>query len=192
MYKQTQHIFRVCNNLKTIISYFSLTSVIQAVIMCASFEAQVVRILSGDFTEKAFCSHVHDLRIDHAFLTAEYAKRICDHPAVQDYNLSSLQCILIGGVRMSALMITRIRTSLQKVKVIQTYGLVEVGFVAAFEENDYANALEHPMSVGKVLPGVRIKVVDVDTRKPLGANCRGELIVKGNSVMLGYEWNLLN
>lgn len=146
-----------------------------------------MRILPGDFMEKVFCSHVHDLRIDHAFLTAEFAKRICNHPALQDYNLSSLQCILIGGVRLSALMMTRIRASLPKIKVIQTYGLVEVGLVAAFEESDYATALEYPMSVGRILPGVKIKVVDLDTRVPLGPNCRGELLVKGDSVMLGYD-----
>lgn len=189
IYKQTNNLFRICNNLKTTISYFSLNSVIQAIIMCVSFEAPVVRILPGDFLEKFFCSHVHDLRIGHAFLSAEYAKKICNHPALQDYNLSSLQCILIGGVRLSALMMTRIRSSLQKIKVIQTYGLVELGLVAAFEENDYATALEYPMSVGRVLPGVKIKVVDVDTRVPLGPNCRGELLVKSDSVMLGYEWN---
>lgn len=153
--------------------------------MCTSFEAPIIRILPGDFTEKMFCNHIHDLRIDHAFLTAEYAKRICGHPALHDYDLSCLQCILIGGVRLSALMMSRIRASLQKVKVIQAYGLVEVGLVAAFEENDYGTALQHPMSVGKPLPGVRIKVVDLETRKPLGPNCRGELVVKGDSLMLG-------
>lgn len=154
--------------------------------MCVCFEAPVLRILPGDFSEKLFCSYVNDLKIDHAFLTAEYAKIICDHPALQDYNLSSLECILIGGVRLSALMMSRIRASLQKIKVLQTYGLVEVGLVAAFRESDYTTALEHPMSVGSVVPGVKIRVVDVETRKPLGPNCRGELIVKGDSLMLGY------
>lgn len=186
MYRQTQYIFNICSNLKTTVSYFSLNSFVQVVLMCTSFEGQVIRILPGEFTEKMFCSHVHDLRIDHAFLTAEYAKRICGHPALQDYDLSCLQCILIGGVRLSALMMTRIRASLQRIKVIQAYGLVEVGLVAAFKEIDYTTALEYPMSVGRLLPGLTIKVVDLETRKSLGPNCRGELIVKGDSLMLGY------
>lgn len=186
MFRQTQHISRICSNMKTTISYFSLTGIIQAVLMCVSFEAPVIRVLPGDFMEKMFCSHAYDLRIDHAFLTGEYVKRICDHPALHDYDLSCLHCILIGGVRLSALMMSRIRSSLQRVKVIQAYGLVETGLVAAFEESDYGTALERPMSVGRLLPGIRTKVVDLETRKSLGPNCKGELVVKGDSLMLGY------
>lgn len=71
------------------------------------------------------------------------------------------------------------------VKVIQTYCLVEVGLVAAFEEENYSPALERPMSVGGLLPGVKVKILDLETRKALGPNCRGELVVKGDSLMLG-------
>lgn len=38
----------------------------------------------------------------------------------------------------------------------------------------------------KVLPDVKIRVVDLETRKALGPNARGELLVKGDSLMLGY------
>lgn len=111
IYRQIQNMFRICSNVKTTISYITLTSIRQTTLVCLSFEAPIVRVLPGEFTEKIFCSNVHDLRIDHAFLTAEYAKMISVHPAMQDYDISCLKSILIGGVRLSALAMSRIRFS---------------------------------------------------------------------------------
>jgi acyl-[acyl-carrier-protein]-phospholipid O-acyltransferase/long-chain-fatty-acid--[acyl-carrier-protein] ligase len=43
-----------------------------------------------------------------------------------------------------------------------------------------------PGTVGRVLPGVQAKVVDLDTGADLGVGQRGMLLVKGPNVMLGY------
>lgn len=71
-------------------------------------------------------------------------------------------------------------------KVIQLYGLAEVGFVASFTENDYNTALTLPASVGKPLTGVKMKVVNTESRKSVSADIWGELLVKGSGMMLGY------
>lgn len=42
-------------------------------------------------------------------------------------------------------------------------------------------------SVGRPLPGVAVKVVDLDTGKDLGTNRSGMLLVKGPNVMKGYH-----
>lgn len=81
--------------------------------------------------------------------------------------------------------LSQLRAGLRGMKVIQVYGLTEAGFVAAFTENDYNAALSLPSSVGKALPGVKMKVVKYDTREVLGADAWGELMVKGTGVMVG-------
>lgn len=43
-----------------------------------------------------------------------------------------------------------------------------------------------PSSAGRPMPTVEIKVVDIDSGKPLGVNQRGELCVKGAQRMLRY------
>ena len=42
-------------------------------------------------------------------------------------------------------------------------------------------------SVGRPLPGVAVKVVDLDSGKDLGANRSGMLLIKGPNVMKGYH-----
>ncbi|CAH0761646.1 unnamed protein product [Diatraea saccharalis] len=48
------------------------------------------------------------------------------------------------------------------------------------------DGLQKPGSVGVVAPGITIKVVDVETRQPLGPNQTGELCIKGPLIMKGY------
>jgi fatty-acyl-CoA synthase len=44
-------------------------------------------------------------------------------------------------------------------------------------------------TVGRPLPGVEIKLADVNSGQPLGDNQQGELCVRGHLVMLGYYRN---
>ncbi|XP_023332842.1 4-coumarate--CoA ligase 1 isoform X2 [Eurytemora carolleeae] len=44
-------------------------------------------------------------------------------------------------------------------------------------------------SVGEVLPGLEVRVLDIENREPLGPNREGELAVRGGTVMKGYLGN---
>ncbi len=65
------------------------------------------------------------------------------------------------------------------INICQGYGLTETSPVVAIE-NETINRVG---SIGKALPSVQVKLNDVDE------NGMGELMVKGNSVMLGYYNN---
>ena len=45
-------------------------------------------------------------------------------------------------------------------------------------------------SIGKVIPGVQVRIVDVNTDKILGPNQEGKILVKGDNVMEGYLGDL--
>lgn len=82
IFEQTRAFLRMLNNPERIISFFPLSTLIQAVIMCLCFESPVTRVLPGTISERNACLMIHDLRIDHAFCTTDFALSISVHPAL--------------------------------------------------------------------------------------------------------------
>jgi long-chain acyl-CoA synthetase len=68
--------------------------------------------------------------------------------------------------------------------IYQGYGLTETSPFAS-----YNHVTEHrPGSIGMAIDRVEMRVVDVRTRQPLPTGERGEIVIRGPNVMLGY-WN---
>ncbi|MCE5267110.1 MAG: AMP-binding protein [Planctomycetaceae bacterium] len=77
------------------------------------------------------------------------------------------------------------------VRPVEGYGTTELSpVVAANMPPSRATSKEHEGvkegTVGRTLPGITAKVVDLDTGEDLGANRSGMLLVKGPNVMKGY------
>lgn len=68
-----------------------------------------------------------------------------------------------------------------RIPLLEGYGLTEASPVVSLNPSDKAK----PGSVGKSLPGVEVKVID-NEGKELPPDVEGELIVRGENVMLGY------
>lgn len=68
--------------------------------------------------------------------------------------------------------------------IFQGYGLTETSPFASY------NHLEHykPGSIGTPIEGVEMKVVNLETGLDASAGEKGEIVVRGHNVMLGY-WN---
>lgn len=64
------------------------------------------------------------------------------------------------------------------------YGMSEVGGAVALEP---VGVPGKPRSVGRPLPGSEVRIVDIETRAPLGPGHRGEVQVRSPSVMRGYR-----
>ena len=45
------------------------------------------------------------------------------------------------------------------------------------------------LNVGRLVPNTEAQIIDVNTKRPVGVNQRGELLVRGPQVMLGYLKN---
>jgi o-succinylbenzoate---CoA ligase len=93
----------------------------------------------------------------------------------------SLRLVLLGGAAASPELMAAAAAA--GVRVATTYGLTEACSQVATALPD--QALRKPASVGKPLPGISVRVVDV-----AGADCAidapGEVIVRGPTVMAGY------
>ncbi|KAF2884760.1 hypothetical protein ILUMI_21414 [Ignelater luminosus] len=178
---------KLLKGFEKVLSFFPLSWITQVALTCFCYESAIIKIIPGIFSERAACKLIHDLRIDLALLGSDFATKIVRHPSFQDYDLSFLKLIYVGGTLTTALDITFLRKQFQDTKVLQCYGMTEMScLITAFNPDDYDKALEKPNSVGKPMPDIRFKIIDFDTRDVMGPDWWGELYIAGPTMMLGY------
>ncbi|KAL0859175.1 hypothetical protein ABMA27_010999 [Loxostege sticticalis] len=109
---------------------------------------------------------------------------VCKAPG--QYDLSSVKIIYSGAAPLHKETEELLKTKFPNIEaVMQGYGMTET--TLAVTRDTYNQALPtKPGSVGRVAAGVTIKIVDIDSRIPLGPNQSGEICVKGSLVMKGY------
>jgi len=95
-------------------------------------------------------------------------------------DVSSLKLCVAGGERVPDAVMEGMKKVLG-VDLHQGYGLTEASPVVAANNFEFSKR----GSVGKPIPGVRVKVVD-EKGEELGAGEEGELLVQGECVMTGY------
>ncbi|NQE67977.1 Surfactin synthase subunit 1 [Nocardia gamkensis] len=100
------------------------------------------------------------------------------------HDLRSLRLAGTGGSRVPDGLVERIRRDLRIEKLFTGYGLTESTGVATVCSPD---APAHLISetVGKALPGTRVRVVN-DSGRPVPVGAPGEIMVHGPHVMHGY------
>ncbi|XP_063370882.1 uncharacterized protein LOC134659179 [Cydia amplana] len=99
------------------------------------------------------------------------------------YDLSSVDLIYSGAAPLTKETADAVKEKFPNVKsVLQGYGMTET----ALAVTRCIDADSKPGTVGTVTPGAIIKVIDLKSRKPVGANQTGEICVKGGIVMKGY------
>ncbi|XP_041981610.1 4-coumarate--CoA ligase 1-like [Aricia agestis] len=102
--------------------------------------------------------------------------------AEHSYDTSSLQVVYCGAAPLyeeTALAFKKKFPSVQA--ILQGYGMTESTLTLLINDNPDKIA-----SVGTVTPHNVVKVVNIDTREPLGPNEEGEICVKGLMIMKGY------
>jgi len=98
-------------------------------------------------------------------------------------DLTALRTGVVAGAPVAPDLVRRIRTWCN---VEIAYGLTETGpTICMTRPGDPAERREQ--TVGRPLPGVEVKVVDLATGSLHGPEAVGELAVKGANVMLGYH-----
>ncbi|BFZ12021.1 hypothetical protein BsWGS_15060 [Bradybaena similaris] len=136
------------------------------------------------FDPEIFLKCIQDRKITFAHLVPPLVVFLAKHPLVSNYDLTSLKQIVCGaaplGIDISNEFLKRFSHG---IKLNQGYGLTETGPVLNF---DFTNTLG---SVGPVVPNTEGKIVDVETKRTLGPEERGEYCVRGPQVMKGYFKN---
>ena len=134
---------------------------------------------------------IQDLRVTNSILVPAMIGMLVNAPAIGDYDLSSLRCLLYGGQCISEAVLRRAIECLPACSFVQAYGMTELSPVATFlsagyHETDGPNA-GRLRAAGRAAPTAEIHIVDEEDREvPRGTV--GQIVVRGPMVMQGY-WN---
>ncbi|MFO1218224.1 MAG: AMP-binding protein [Burkholderiaceae bacterium] len=107
-----------------------------------------------------------------------------DHPEFRVFDLGSLRTGIMAGAPCPIEVMKRVQRDMHMTEVTIAYGMTETSPVS------FQSATDDPLdkrvtTVGRILPHLEVKVVDIDGRVvPVGD--KGELCTKGYSVMQGY------
>lgn len=108
---------------------------------------------------------------------------LAKHPLVDEYDLSSIRLVSSGAAPLGADLEKACATRLG-CDMYQGYGLTEVA--GASHINTLPVPPEKQGSVGLVLPNTQSKIIDTETGAELGFNEKGEVLIRGPHVMVGY------
>jgi long-chain acyl-CoA synthetase len=111
------------------------------------------------------------------------AWQLLEHPALDDYDLSSLESIAYGGAPAAAELVRRLKQKFPKSAPATGWGMTETS--ATFTGHQGEDYQLRPDSCGPSLPVCEAKIVGEDGEElPTGGI--GELWVKGPNVVRGY------
>ena len=135
------------------------------------------------FDLEQFLEIVQTYKISCLNLVPPLLLALSKHPAVDNYDVSSIRLISSGAAPLGQELEQACSERLD-CQVYQGYGLTEVA--GASHINTIPVPVKKIGAVGKVVPNTYSKIIDTETGKELGTNERGEVLIKGPHVMPGY------
>ena len=108
-----------------------------------------------------------------------------NHSMFEMFDLTSLRTGIMAGSPCPIEIMKRVIRDMHCEEITIAYGLTEASPVITQTSTD--DSVERRVStVGTVLPGIEVKIVDPETGEVLGVNQQGELCCRGYNVMKGY------
>jgi fatty-acyl-CoA synthase len=107
------------------------------------------------------------------------------HPRFAEVDLRSLRTGIMAGAPCPIELMRQVVDTMGAREITIAYGLTEASPVIT--QTDTHDSLEHRVgTVGRVLPGLEVKIVGPDSLDPLPVGTPGELMVRGHGNMKGY------
>ncbi len=152
--------------------------------------------MNRQFRPKAVLQKMQDERVTCAMMVPTMINCLLDTPGIEQFDLSSLKFVMVGGAPMSP---ANARRMMEKLgcQYISGYGLTEtcplltVGNLKdTLSDLPLEDRLGHITRTGLEVVGVDLRVVDKHGQDvPRDGKTVGEIIVRGDNVMKGY-WKL--
>jgi fatty-acyl-CoA synthase len=107
------------------------------------------------------------------------------HPRFGDFDLTSLRTGIMAGSPCPVEVMRAVVERMGAKGLTIAYGLTEASPVIT--QTETTDSLEHRVAtVGRILPGLEVRLVAPTTGQPVAAGQPGELLVRGHGVMKGY------
>jgi long-chain acyl-CoA synthetase len=141
------------------------------------------------FTPEAVMSAVQNERVTDVLLVPTMIQMLVDHSALGSYDLSALKNIICGASPISEAVMSRATAALPNVQFTQAYGMTELSPMATVlhwkEHIGDGRSKGRHRGAGRATLGCEVRIVDPDN-KPVPHGTVGEIIVRGDNVMMGY------
>lgn len=108
-----------------------------------------------------------------------------NHPLATQEVFSTVRCAFITGGWISAQVLQRSQSLLTCGMIVFSYGATEIGAITANIDHSQNN---NENNVGRLFPGVRVKIID-DEGNNLPHNKIGEVLMSTGSKWMGYVGN---
>lgn len=172
--------FPVDQRLISPLPFFHIYAFTVSMLYCA-WKGQTVITNSGRFDFERFCQLVQEHKPHRAHLVPPILLGLAKHPAVDQYDMSSLRMIISAAAPLSKEIEQDVTKRLHNCEVKQAWGMSELSPIGTLNSDFNAKS----GSVGPVVSSTVAKIVD-ENGKSLGPNQDGELLIKGPQVMMGY------
>ncbi|KAH7297661.1 hypothetical protein KP509_25G005800 [Ceratopteris richardii] len=158
-----------------------------ACFVCALLAKGSTVVLQQRFDLVETLRTIEKYRITHAPVVPPVLIALAKSPVVQKFDLSSLVAVGSGAAPLGKDVMDAFTKRFPNVYLPQGYGLTESTAVGANsatpeEARQYGSA-------GLIAPNMEFKIVDVDSRALLPPNQRGEIWMRGPTIMKGYFSN---
>ncbi|KAH8928455.1 acetyl-CoA synthetase-like protein [Atractiella rhizophila] len=133
---------------------------------------------------------IQKYQVTHAFLVPPQLVLLAKHPLVSNYDLSSLHTILCGAAPVSKAVADQFKIRLPHAEVYIGLGTTETFcYVSGADLSTSPPPKSNLNSVGHVVPSMKIKIVDPETKRLCPPGERGEICILSPSNALGYLGN---
>ncbi|MFB6448021.1 acyl-CoA synthetase [Bradyrhizobium tunisiense] len=146
-------------------------------------------VIVQGFTPEGVMAAMQSERVTDVLLVPTMIQMFVDHPAIGNYDLSSLKHIIYGASPISEAVLDRAARALPHVRFTQAYGMTELSPIAtllhAGEHVGEGRRKGRHRGAGRATLGCEVRIVDENDR-PVPAGSVGEIVVRGDTVMMGY------
>ncbi|MDX3528016.1 4-coumarate--CoA ligase family protein [Streptomyces sp. ID05-39B] len=138
------------------------------------------------FDLETFLAAIQNHRITGLYVAPPIVLALAKHPAVAQYDLSSLRYVISAAAPLDAGLAAACSARLNLPPVGQAYGMTELSPGTHVVPLDAMR--EAPAgTVGKLIAGTEMRIVSLDDPdKDLGVGETGEILIRGPQVMKGY------
>ncbi len=154
--------------------------------ICLTLHAGATVVTLPRFDLEAALALVEEHRVTLLPAAPPLVLGLARHPAVDRFDLSSLELVICGSAPLSAELEVECARRLGR-PVLQVYGLTETSPIVAISRRETGR--KTPGSVGTLVPNTEVRLVDPVSGADLPAGSTGELWVRGPQVMAGYLGN---
>ncbi|KAI7848136.1 hypothetical protein BDC45DRAFT_524106 [Circinella umbellata] len=142
-------------------------------------------ILMEKYTVSQMCEAIQRFKVTDFPTAPPIIIHLVNNPIVDKYDLSSLRALTVGSAPIATDIMIRFQKKYKHTVLFNSYGMTEASPVITYNKPEWAI----PGSIGRMIPAMRSKLVDLDGNEVTEVNKPGELWVQGPNIMLGYKGN---